>query len=170
MPKKRSDRINPEVRANFPQHINTYLQEQIRLADTKAAWVFSILGVATAALSTILSKFSLSEFGTTRIISIMVVSAVLIFLAFKHIVLVMYPRLSKGSNNGMMYFRDIITQSKEEYIQRGLGLGEDGIIKELYTQAYNLSRIVEKKFKELRIAIITTLIALAWIIVAIIIL
>ena len=48
--KKGDKEIDPKVRLEFAKYIATHLQTQIVFADRKAAWVFSVLAVGTAAI------------------------------------------------------------------------------------------------------------------------
>jgi hypothetical protein len=160
--------IDPRVRFEFSKTINAGLQEQIKLADTKAAWTFSVLGLFAAVLTNILSKFTWQELAQTKVLFFLIIAVITLVLAFKSIVLVMYPRTGPGMKGGLTYFRDIIQGSKEEYLNIGREADEEKIIDAMYSQSYELAAIAEKKFSVLRRAIIFTMIALGWIVVTVI--
>ena len=94
---------------------------------------------------------------------------ILIILSFKHIIRVIYPRISKGKSTGIIYFGDILSQSKESYVKKGLSIKEEEIIKQLYEQAHTLSGIINKKFRSLKIALIFTILSIISISLSIII-
>lgn len=149
-----------KIRYTFPITIFQYLQNQIKLADTKAAWTFSVLAVGTGALLSRIASIDWSIPQDMKTIMLPIIAAIILVLAFKRVVLVMYPRFSEGKPSGLIYFKDIVSQSKTAYIKKGLALTEEQIIEDLYKQNYDLSKIVDKKFNSLRSAIISTAIAL----------
>lgn len=155
--------IDSKTRLDFIKTINSTVGEQIRLADTKATWVFSVLGLLTAVLTNILSKLKMMELLQPRIMIFWVIAVISLVLAFKHIIIVIYPRLSKGNKEGKIYFRDILESSGEEYINSLNNTNEEEMIVMLQSQAYNLAQIANKKFTSLKIAIISSVFALGWI-------
>ncbi len=148
----------------FSRYVSTYLQEQIKLADTKAAWTFSFLGIGTAALTTKIAKIDWASVNLPLTMLFIGISIALLILAFKSTVRVIYPRLSKGNPNGMIYFEDISSQDKKNYIKKSLSITDEEITKEMVEQSYNLSSVASRKFKALRSAIIVAVITLIWII------
>lgn len=163
MLEKEKKGVDNKARLDFLKLINSNIQEQIKLADTKASWVFSVLGLLTAVLTNILTKFKFSELIQTKVLIFGIIAIASLVLAFKHIILVMYPRITKGAKGGVMYFKDITQSTKEEYVNTINNLDEEGMIKPLQSQAYELAKIAEKKFSSLKIAIISCIFALAWI-------
>lgn len=153
----------------FSKYVSTYLQEQIKLADTKAAWTFSVLGVGTAALTAKISKIDWTIVNIPLTMTLIGISIALLIISFKSTVRVIYPRLSKGNPNGMIYFEDISAQEMKNYVSKSLSLTEEEINKKMAEQAYNLSSVASRKFKSLRISIILAVITLIWIIALLII-
>src|SRR3989338_342088 len=100
----------------FATYLNTYLSEQIKLADTKGTWTFSVLAAGTATFSAITSKLPVEQLKQLRTLFLFACTIVLLFLAFKHVILVMYPRMGKGTPKRYIYFNDIVLASKENYI------------------------------------------------------
>ena len=149
----------------FVKTINSNLTEQIKLADTKAAWTFSVLGLLTAILTNILSKFKFMEIIQTKVLIYGIIAIFSLILAFKHIILVMYPRTSIGNKAGIFYFKDIIASTREEYAQTLKSIDEERIINPMRIQAYELAKIADKKFASLKIAIISCMFALGWIVI-----
>lgn len=130
------------IRFDFPAHVNLSLQEQIRLADTKAAWVFSVLGVATGALVTSLARVAWDDVNRMIVMMLVGVAAVLLIFSFKHVVGVIYPRLGNGKKDSFIYFGSIIQEQKSSYIRKGDALTLEEIRKDLYGQAHALASIL----------------------------
>ncbi len=163
MLKEAKKEVDFKTNFEFIKTINSNISEQIKLADTKASWVFSVLGLLTAVLTNILTKFKFAELMQPKIMIFALIAILSLILAFKHIILVMYPRITKGTKGGVLYFKDITESTKEEYLQALNNLDEEGMVRPLQSQAYDLARIVEKKFSSLKIAIISCMFALGWI-------
>jgi hypothetical protein len=162
------NKVDPRYKFGLPQTTVLEKNQLIRFADTKAAWTFSVLGVGTAAFSTFVSRMDLTNLSKTHMI-LFGIAIILLVISFNKVVRVMYPRFSKPNKTGMIYFQDIISNKKEDYIKKGLNLSEKEILSNLYEQAYDLSTIASKKFKALRYAIISSVITLIYLIILIII-
>lgn len=154
---------------DFPKTVVSSLSDQIRQADTKAAGTITFLGIIGGILirEIDLLKNSLGDRSYIWFV-VVIVSAVMLMLAFKAVIRVLYPRISKGSKEGMYYFKDILQNSKEEYTKKGVYMTNEGIARQLYSTSYALSKVLEAKFKALKLAMILTLIVLVWTIVVII--
>ena len=157
---KTYDKEDMKARVAFASYIATHLQHQINFADTKAAWTFSVLAVASGALISKLTKVNWSSVDVARTTILFSISAIAIILAFLQIVRVIYPRLVKGHKEGMSYFGDIIENNPHEYVKKGEMLSGTKTISELYEESYNLARIASEKFRHLHYGIIMTSIAL----------
>ncbi|MEK6918424.1 MAG: Pycsar system effector family protein [Nanoarchaeota archaeon] len=161
--KKGETKMDSKTRFEFAKFVATNTQEQIKLADSKAVWVFSVLGLLTAVLTNVLTKFNFAELMKPKVMIFGGVAIISLIIAFKHIILVIYPRLTQGNKEGVIYFRDILASTKEEYSQRAMAINEETMIKKMYEQSHALASISEKKFSSLRIAIISCMFALGWI-------
>ncbi len=159
--------MDSKVRTDFPRQILNSVQEQIKLADTKAAWIFSVLSVGTGALITKTSRIDWNIVNKAEAMVLIAISTILIVLAFKNIIRVIYPRITKGNSSGMIYFGDIVSQQKKDYVKKGLSIKEEEIVKQLYEQSHVLSSIAEKKFKTLKTALLLTIIAIILIAISI---
>lgn len=160
---KMSKEGNTKDQLDFLKSVNSYLLEQIKLADTKAAWTFSVLGIATAAIISKLTKIEWESLFNTKM-GLFFIATILIVVSVKKIVYVIYPRVADGSKSGIFYFRDIQAHKKEEYLQKIMNLNEEKVIESFGNQVYALSQIADKKFKALRFAMISTVITLIWVI------
>ena len=161
-PQPASDR-DPRLSSDFPKFVCTLISDQIKQADAKAIGVLSILGIVTAALLSRLGSLKgISGLMDPKWVFIFSFSVVMIVITMKFIVRVVYPRASKGGNGNMLYFKDIATQSKEDYLTRGLELNNADIIRETYADAYNLAKVADKKYAALRRAMIATTVTIIW--------
>ncbi|MGV8142111.1 MAG: Pycsar system effector family protein [Candidatus Pacearchaeota archaeon] len=137
----------------FAKYIASASSDLIKTADTKATWAFSAIGILTGALLTKIAKIDWSISQDIFTIGLISVSLLFIFLAFTYTLFVIYPRLSKGSKEGIIYFEDIATQTLDEYKSKYLLINQKWIAEKYYTQAYNLSVIASSKFKALRVGL-----------------
>lgn len=132
------------------------------MADTKAAWTFSALGVAAAALTNKLIKTDWSSIPKTQGMLFLGIAIILFVASFKELVGVIFPRLSKGNTSGTTYFKDILTQSPQSYTQKIEKYTDKEITAALSSQAHTLSTIADKKYKLLRLAMISSLLTIIW--------
>ncbi len=155
--------LDPKVATDFPKYIATSITDQIKQADTKAFGTIGIIGISTSALLTRLSAIKAAHgiISDTWII-LFGISAILILIALKAAVAVVYPRLSKPTGKDMTYFGDIVGLDREEFLEWGKKLTLDGVVHETYKNAYSIAQIASKKYKALHNAMVFTLIALVW--------
>jgi len=155
--------VDPKIIVDFPKYIATSISDQIKQADTKALGTIGIISIITGAL---LSRLSVIKSNTGEINNIwlvlFVVSVVLILLALKAAVVVVYPRLTKPKKEDLTYFGDIANLTKDEFVTWGKGLGTNEIVHETYKNAYNLAQIADKKYAALRRAMFFTVFAIMW--------
>lgn len=147
-------------RLEFGKYIASHIQGQIVLADRKAAWIFSVLAVATGALLTKIVKIDLALINAKLILSLTIFVIILITAAFIQLIRVIYPRLTKSNTKSVYYFGDIIKNKKDQYTSKGVQLSEEEIITALYQESYDLASIASKKFNTLHKGVILTVIAL----------
>ncbi len=153
MEKKDSEDKDLKDKIDFAKFITSTSSDLIKTADTKATWAFSAIGILTGALLTKIARIDWSVSQNITTIGLISVSLFFIFLAFTYTLFVIYPRLSKGNKEGMIYFEDIATQTLEEYKLKYSGISQKWIAEKYYAQAYNLSVIASKKFKALRVGL-----------------
>ncbi len=158
--------IDQKVATDFPKYICTSIADQIRQADTKAFGTLGIVGITTGAVLSRLSalKTSLGGINETWLI-LFAVSAILIIIALKKSVAVVYPRLSRpkpAEQRDKTYFLDIAEYSKEDFVSWGKNVVAEDVVEESYKNAYNLAQIAKKKYAALRHAMFATVTALVW--------
>lgn len=155
-------KINPEVKYYYSQFVNSNLYEQIKFADTKAALIFSVLGIATAAIVSRGIKIDWVQVNVSFIVILLGIAVILIIISLKSVFAVLYPRYNKSKRKGTFYFEDILNYNKNEYVNKGVSLSDNETAKELFEQSYVLADIVNRKFRAIRHAMITTAITLAY--------
>ena len=138
---------------DFPKFTAAQIADLIKQADTKATATFYVLGITTAALLTRLTAIKTAGGITMEWMSLFTIAIVLILLAFKSIIAVIYPRFSKGERNDLVYFENIVLEQKEDYVARGMQLEEKEIAEAMYRNVYNLALIAHRKYHALRIAL-----------------
>jgi hypothetical protein len=156
-------KLDQKVATDFPKFIAVSIADQIKQADTKAFGTISIIGIVTAALLSRLNslKASVGVLNDTWLI-LFGISAILILVALKAAVTVVYPRLSKPGKESFTYFGDISSITKDQFIEWGKGLTFDQVRDQTYINAYSLSKIADKKYKSLRRAMLATVLAIVW--------
>ncbi|MEN9649741.1 MAG: hypothetical protein RL094_708 [Candidatus Parcubacteria bacterium] len=161
--------LDPKVATDFPKYIATSITDQIKQADTKAFGTIGIIGIATSALLARLSVIKAAKGIIDPVwIALFGISALLILIAIKFSITVVYPRLTKPKKEDMTYFADIAALSKQEFIEWGSKLTTEGVINETYKNAYNIALIAKKKYAALQKAMFFTAVAIAWAILVII--
>ena len=141
---------------DFPKFLFTQLSDLIRQADAKAQATFYVLGITTAALLARLNAIKASGVVTMMWLGAFMLSVLLILLALKSIIAVIFPRLSPGSKTGLVYFRDILAHEPDEFVRAGLALSEDDAARRVYEQVYRLAAIADAKYRALRYALTLT--------------
>jgi hypothetical protein len=155
--------IDPRVATDFPKYIATSITDQIKQADTKAFGTIGIIGISTSALLARLASIrSAKGLISHTWLVLFGISAILILIALKAAISVVYPRLSKPTGKDMTYFGDIVGLNREQFIAWGSNLTTEAVIHETYKNAYSIAKIASKKYNALRKAMLFTLVALIW--------
>lgn len=150
---------------DFARFICQNLSDQIRQADTKAAAVFSVLGIMTAGLLSRITniKVRLTDWPIESLV-IYGIAGLLLIISLKSAIAIIFPRLSKGKKESLIFFGDIVNFKKKDYEERVLKIDDEKIVLQYSNQAAALSAIALKKFTHLRQAFILTAVTLAWVI------
>jgi glucan phosphoethanolaminetransferase (alkaline phosphatase superfamily) len=154
-----SERIDLRAQVNFPTLLVSNLETQIRNADNKAIWAFSILGVGIGAVLARINSLQtntvwrFSEHTLTSLLFVFLFAMALV--SFTLIIRVIYPRLVKGKKGASVtYFSDVVMSSEKEYVKTAMVMTDLEIIEAIYKYAYALSKVVDAKYKILRRALI----------------
>ncbi len=132
----------------------------IKIADTKATWAFSAIGILTGAFLSKIIKIDWSIKQNITTVSLISLSLFFIFMAFTYTLFVIYPRLTKSNKEGVIYFEDVASQTFEEYKNNFSKISQEDMMERYVSQAYNLSKITSKKFKALRVGLVHMMITI----------
>lgn len=133
-----------------------YVNEFIKLADQKAAFVFA-LSTGTLALfyqDSIqlrfvkpLSNWTLLDGLYLIAVGLLVVSTFLAFLTVK-------PRLKPSKPSGLIFWESVASfDNANEYFKRILDLNQQGVLQELFDHHYRLSQVCKGKYDSLKASI-----------------
>jgi hypothetical protein len=141
---------------DFAKFSSNQIADLIKQADAKAVSTLYVLGISTAALLARINAVKAAggpnpAWGMTFAIAIL-----LILISLKAVLSVIYPRGGKPEKGDMTYFESIAAQTKDAYLKNALGMTEDNIARAIHTNAYNLACVASKKYRALRVSLITT--------------
>jgi hypothetical protein len=158
------EKEDAKIKHDYARFTFSTLTDQIKQADTKAFGILGILGVLTAGLLSRLNTLKSAVGINPTWIVLFIISAILIIVALKAVIRVVFPRLSTNqlSERSILYFKDIVAQPKQQYVHRATTYTTEKLLEELYKDIYNISNIVDAKFASLRKALILTIITFAW--------
>lgn len=139
----------------FAEFHEDYVRNYINLADNKAAWAFAIAGgvlaylVTDAGIRSILLTPSLSvQF------SVVALSILLLCASAACSFLVVAPRLSSPSNEGVVFFGAVAKRkSAASYIADVAAMSPEGLTEARIKHCFDISRVCARKYFFLRIAI-----------------
>jgi hypothetical protein len=163
------EKEDQKIKHDFARFVFSTISDQIKQADTKAFGILGTLGILTAALLTRLASIKSATGLNTTWVILFIVSSLLIILALKSVILVVFPRLNKNDTNerSILYFQDIIAEKKISYVQKASNYKNNKILDFIYSDIHNLSNIANLKFIALRKALIISIIAFIWTIIII---
>lgn len=138
--------------ANFQE---SYVRSYIALADTKAAWTFTISSGALAYMigsekikkALITPEFSWPYAAIVFSIVLLTISA---FFSFR----VVAPRLSSKSGEGIVFFGSVALEKDAiAYVRSVAGHDEPAIIEARLKHCYDVSVVCKRKYDSLKMAI-----------------
>ena len=141
---------------DFPKFSAGQIADLIKQADAKAVSTLYVLGISTAALLARINTVRASGGATPMWGAAFAVAVLLILVALKSVITVIYPRGGKPEKGDMTYFESIVANKKETYVKNGLTLTDDDIAKALDSNAYNLAKVAHSKYHALRVALALT--------------
>jgi len=131
------------VRTNFTYQQNTYLNNSLRFADTKAG--------ALVAANGLIAKFITDLTGNSAYLVDLLLkcSLVAVIVGIFYALFVVFPRSVESKEKGIIYWEHINNYDKDEYVQ----IVAEGEVTELLKKAiennYSQAAIVTNKFKKL---------------------
>ena len=144
------------AQTDFPKFSAGQIANLIKQADAKAVSTLYVLGISTAALLARINAIKGGGGASPMWGAVFAVAVLLILVALKSIITVIYPRGGTPEKGDMTYFESIATNKKETYIKTGMALTDDAIAKALYNNTYNLAKVAHRKYHALRIALTLT--------------
>ncbi|MDA0772389.1 MAG: DUF5706 domain-containing protein [Cyanobacteria bacterium] len=146
------------------------LNRHIRLADNKAKFILSLDLAVISGLITLVFQIKSFEFSSLPGI-LMSVAFIFIFFSFVNTVFIISPIVVyKCATSEMLYWRNIEKQDKDKLAQLYKNLQEDQMMDELVEQIYFYSFYASEKYRKVKAAIFSTLIAVFFALVAVLVL
>lgn len=137
------------------QNILILQLEWIKTADAKVPPIFAInlamLGVIVALIK-VLPNWSIPQAVITAL-CLIPLSLSIVFLAFS-----MFPRLT-GPKGSSIYFGGITKKQENTFVDEVINIKDEDYEKDVLSQAYRNAEIVEKKYKHIKNAFISTFIS-----------
>ena len=146
---------------DFPEFLAGQTADLIKQADAKATSTLYVLGISTAALMARLTAVKSSGAMTPQWTMFFAIAIVMIILAFKSIIAVIYPRLGKPAKNDLTYFESVASMTKESHAEQGIAMTDAEISRALHGNAWSLAQVAHRKYHALRIALAMTGISIA---------
>lgn len=147
-----SDPILGDHHADFAEFHEGYVRSYISLADTKAAWIFTItagmvvflFGSDQSSAQLFAPSMSLSYFLLVLSVGLLTVSA---FFSF----LVVAPRLTSFSGEGIVFFGAVARRANsDEYLQIVSHYDKSALTRARIRHTYDVSRVCDRKYASLK--------------------
>ena len=140
---------------------HSYLIEHIKLADTKAAFLF---GAVTAMIAYLAAKGAMwPELGQVSVPStvlLAIVGVVLMLTSGVFSLAVIWPSSEKTQAN-LIFWKDVCSHGTgERYSGRVAALSETEVVRQLTTHCFDLSVVCNRKYRRLNIALLAGLVGL----------
>lgn len=133
-------------KGDFAKHHNSYLNDYIKFADAKALVIITINGLVIR----ILFDYLTNNLVATKYFFTLI-SCVLLLSAIFFSVLVVYPRTSAKNSKGLIFWENVSSMDKEEYLKEVKEIKEEDLLEKVIEQNYFLSKTATMKYKVLRI-------------------
>ena len=136
----------------FIYNHNTYLHHYISLADSKALVIITLNSVIGTFIykNLVNSTFEIQD----RTLCILLISGILLLVSYIFSLSVVFPRTSNKNGNGIIFWEDIITTSKEDYLNKVVNT--PSILDSMIEQNYYLAKKKKKKYQYLRTCFIVS--------------
>lgn len=130
---------------DFIKHHHDYLNDYIKFADAKALGVITINGLA---LNMIYRQLSDSMFDIKYLLLLLAFFLISIGIILSACVLL--PRTSEKNHKGIIFWENVISYKKNEYVSEIYNISERTLIDKMVEQNYFLSSTATKKYSALR--------------------
>jgi hypothetical protein len=132
-------------KVDFAKHHNSYLNDYIKFADAKALAIITINGL----IIRILFNYLTNNLVETKYFFTLI-SCILLLIAIFFAVLVVYPRTSAKNSKGLIFWENVSSMDKEEYLTEVMQIKEEDLLEKVIEQNYFLSKTATMKYKVLR--------------------
>ncbi|UQF70849.1 DUF5706 domain-containing protein [Vagococcus lutrae] len=134
---------------DFVYSQNDYLNNYIQFADTKSAVFITVNGVLMGFLYAQFKDILPFEFEKSKHL-VLLVSIGLLLVAYVFLFLVIFPRRSYKSGNGIVFWEDVaIYRDAESYKMKVSEIPQDSFEEVMIEQNYYLAKTATKKYKNL---------------------
>lgn len=143
------------------------LNRHIRLADTKAKFILSLDLAIISGLIALAFKAEAIDFNSRA--GVMLIAAfVFIFFSFVSTIFIIRPRISyKCKTSELLYWRNVEKIQRSDLIQMYKNLDEDSMMEQLVEQIHFYSFFASEKYRRIKTAIYSTLIAVFFALLAV---
>jgi len=141
---------------NLIKHIYEWNQQITHFADMKVN-VLQIINTLIISFSATFSARDLTSHSKVIIITAVVLAA----FSSLMLLLTILPRGGKGNSLGVNFYKGILKFSCEDYCSRMAKINIDEILENYLTSIYMIACIEEKKFIRLKVAFVSSFIAIA---------
>lgn len=145
------DETNPANLLPYAQGVHQYVNEYIRFADTKAAFLFAFV---SGVIGFLFSKEMFIDINICRLFNLdlfvwlaflgtlgLVVAGIFSFLVIK-------PQLFPRKQNGLIFWETVANYlNAKTYTAEVLALTDDGIVAQLIDHTYQLSLVARNKYR-----------------------
>ena len=155
------DEPNVAMNFEFAKFVNTHTSEYIRLADTKAAILITLL---SANLLVLVQKGGqyISEGHTAWRLGLVVLACMYATTSLGVAVNIIRPRLFRNPRHGHLFWEDISAQPKDAYAASFQTMTVGQMCYELGEHNHNLANSAMRKFRWLRIAFVMALLSVCF--------
>jgi hypothetical protein len=132
-------------KGEFAKHHNAYLNDYIKFADAKALAIITINGL----IIRVLFNYLTNNLVETKYFFTLI-SCILLLTAIFFAVLVVYPRTSAKNSKGLIFWENVSSMDKNEFLTEVRKIKEEDLLEKVIEQNYFLSVTATKKYNILR--------------------
>jgi hypothetical protein len=147
--------ILDEHHAEFAEFEESYIRSYIALADTKAAWTFTISsGLLAFLFSQETTKAVLLNPTWSRENALLLLAAILLILSAFYSFRVVAPRLSSPSGEGVVFFGSVAAEpNADAYVSAVAAKDKRALTEARLKHCFDVSRVCSAKYANLRKAV-----------------
>jgi hypothetical protein len=155
------DERNPMVTFEFAKYANLHSNEYIRLADSKAAILITLLSANLLVLVQRTGEYISARHSTWHIVLVLV-ACLYATISLGVAINVIRPRLVTNRQPGHFFWEDVAHQDKAAYAASFEELTPRAMFRELGDHNHNLSRTAVRKYRWLRIGFFMAMVSVAF--------